>query len=70
MKLYNGNTFIDVENGKEVNGNRTEEQLYAEGYKKACPYMGNEQGERVWVEYPRCWVEELIPEPMPEETTN
>lgn len=40
MKIgkYNNDTFltIDCENGKEVGGNRTLEELYAQGYKNVC----------------------------------
>lgn len=48
--------LVEVEDGHEVGGDRTEEQLYLEGYKKACEYHGEAQ-ETEWVEYPTCWVE-------------
>ena len=51
--------LIEVEDGMEVNGSRTEQELYANGYKKAC--LCHEDGETVWTEYPTCLVEELIP---------
>ena len=47
--------LVEVENGREVG----EDQLYAAGYKKACPYMGDEPGDKVWREYPWCLVEEI-----------
>lgn len=51
--------LVDVENGIEVGGYRTEEQLYLDGYKKACE--GNSV-EGKWVEYPTCFVLEDISE--------
>ena len=57
--------LIDVEDGHEVGGNRTEQQLYDLGYKKAC---GDGHGNGDWVEYPTCfvWVERQE-EPQPQE---
>lgn len=59
--------LVEVENGREVGGKqRNEDQLYAAGYKKACPYMGDEPGDKVWREYPWCLVEEIaVPEEAP-----
>lgn len=48
--------LIDVEDGKEVNGSRTEKALYQDGYKKACP---TPDGEGIWKEYPTCFVQEV-----------
>lgn len=48
--------LVEVEDGHEVGGDRTEQQLYDDGYKKACLYHGEAQ-ETEWVEYPTCWVE-------------
>ena len=64
----NGNiTLVTVENGQEVGGRqRSEAELYTAGYKKACPYEGEETGEKEWREYAACFVEELVPEPQPE----
>ena len=50
--------LVDVEDGMEVNGTRTEQDLYNDGYKKACLYYGD--GKTEWIEYPTCFVEELI----------
>lgn len=47
--------LIEVEGGKELGGVRTEEQLYAEGFKKACP---TPDGTGEWIEYPTCFVQE------------
>ena len=50
--------LVDVENGKEITKSRrkrTEPQLYAAGYKKACP---SEDGTGEWKEYPGCLVQE------------
>lgn len=66
-KLTNGAAdLIECEGGKEVNGERAEEELYAEGYKKAC--LAGTTNPTRWVEYPTCIVEEEIPqdEPGPE----
>ena len=66
-------TLVEVENGVEVTKKkekRTEDELYADGYKKACPMEG--EGEYFWKEYPTCFVQEWtgLPEdtePEPEE---
>lgn len=56
-KQTNGTmNLVEVEDGHEVGGDRTEQQFYADGYKKACEYHGEAQ-ETEWVEYPTCWVE-------------
>ena len=56
-----------MENGQEVGGRqRSEAELYQQGYKKACPYEGEAPGETQWVEYTNCFVEELVPTPEPE----
>ena len=65
--------LIDVEDGVEVGGSRTEAELYADGYKKAC-LMDSPSGDAVekWTEYPTCWVQswdEPMPEPDPDEIT-
>ena len=73
-KLINGTAeLIEVENGIEVGGERTEEELYALGYKKACPMpRPSEEATENWREYPTCLVQEWIepaPEPDPDEIT-
>ena len=56
-----------MENGQEVGGRqRSEAELYEQGYKKACPYEGDDTGEKEWREYATCFVEELMPAPQPE----
>ncbi len=50
--------LVEVENGKEVTKSRrkrTEESLYNNGYKKACP---SPDGTGIWREYPSCLVQE------------
>lgn len=68
-KQINGQiNLVEVEDGHEVGGDRTEHQLYADGYKKAC---GDGQGDGEWVEHPTCfvWVErQEEPEPQEEFT--
>lgn len=57
-KLTDGSIdLVEVEDGKEVGGQRSEESLYADGYKKACP---SSNGEGEWKEYPTCWVQEEV----------
>ena len=66
-KQNNDINLVEVENGHEVNGERTEEQLYAEGYKKACV---NTENDGEWVEYPTCFVfieKTQAPEPLQED---
>ena len=56
---------MTVENGQEVGGRqRSEAELLAAGYKKACPCDG--EGEKEWREWPTCFVEELVPAPEPD----
>lgn len=58
-KIINDNIeLIEVENGLEVDGLRTEQELYNDGYKKACLYYGD--CKTTWTEYPTCFVEEPI----------
>ena len=55
-------TLVTVEKGKEVGGRqRSEAELYASGYKKACPCEG--EGEKTWREFPTCFVEEIVYSP-------
>lgn len=56
--------LVEVENGIEVNGERTEAELYNLGYKKAC--LADTTNPTRWVEYPTCIVEEEIPQEEPE----
>lgn len=51
--------LIEVEAGKELSGVRSEEQLYAEGYKKVClTPKPSEDAIEFWKEYPTCIVQE------------
>ena len=60
-------TLVECENGQEVGGTRTEEQLYNEGFKKAClTPRGSETDTEQWNEYPTCIVQTWIPEPTEE----
>lgn len=73
-KLINGTAeLIEVENGIEVGGERTEEELYALGYKKACLMtIPSPEATESWTEYPTCWVQtwtEPLPEPDPDYIT-
>ena len=73
-KLIEGQmSLVEVENGHEVGGERTEQELYALGYKKACLMpQPSEQATESWTEYPTCWVQswdEPMPEPDPDEIT-
>ena len=71
-KYINGTlNLVEVEDGYEVGGNRTEQQFYADGWKKACLYQGEAQ-ETKWIEYPTCFVEEAVIniEEVMEETEN
>jgi len=50
--------LVECENGIEVNGTRTEEELREDGYKNACEIERHSEGaECEWVEYPDCWVQ-------------
>lgn len=49
-----GVILVEVENGIEVGGTRSEQGLYTDGFKKACP-SPSETGE--WIEYPTCFVQ-------------
>lgn len=51
-------TLVECEGGMEVNGTRTEDELYADGWKKACltPKENPTDTER-WEEYPTCLVQ-------------
>lgn len=53
-KTNEGVILVEVENGIEVGGVRSEQVLYADGFKKACP-TPDETGE--WIEYPTCFVQ-------------
>lgn len=71
-KLINGAAdLIECEGGKEVNGERTEAELYAEGYKKACltPKEHDDDTE-VWHEYATCLVQEWRPAQQDEPETD
>ena len=62
MKIgkYNNDTFItiDCENGKEVNGERTVEELYALGYKDVCEVaQPSETATCTYEEYDTCFVQ-------------
>ena len=47
-----------------VGGKRTEAQLYAEGYKKACTAPEISGATEVWHDYPNCLVQEwVLPDP-------
>lgn len=68
-KISNGEIIlVEVEDGIEVGGTRSVAELYADGYKTACPYIGSETGESAWRDYGSCLVEEIVPayEPEPE----
>lgn len=54
-KTDEGVILVEVENGIEVGGTRSEQGLYADGFKKAC-LSPSETGE--WTEYPTCFVQE------------
>jgi len=53
-KTDEGIILVEVENGIEVGGTRSEQSLYADGFKKACP-TPDETGE--WTEHPTCFVQ-------------
>ena len=58
-KIINGEIIlVEVEDGKEIGGQRSEAELYNEGYKKACE---NPDGGE-WKEYPTCLVQEKTEE--------
>ena len=62
MKIgkYNNDTFltIDCENGKEVNGERTVEELYALGYKDVCEVeQPSETATCTYDDYGTCFVQ-------------
>lgn len=58
-KQINGTmNLVEVEDGHEVGGDRTEQQLYDDGYKKAClTEKPSETATEEWNEYPSCWVQ-------------
>lgn len=60
-------TLVECENGQEVGGSRTEDELYADGWKKACltPKENPTDTER-WEEYTTCLVQTWITEPREE----
>lgn len=62
MKIgkYNNDEFltIDCENGKEVNGDRTLEELYALGYKDVCEVaQPSETATCTYDDYSTCFVQ-------------
>lgn len=51
-------TLVECEGGHEVNGNRTEEELRADGYKNACMVeRPSETAVETWQEYNDCYVQ-------------
>ena len=68
MKIgkYNNDEFltIECENGKEVSGERTLEELYAEGYKNVCLVeKPSETATCTYDEYQDCFVQVWHEEP-------
>lgn len=53
-KTDEGVILVEVENGIEVGGTRSEQDLYTDGFKKACP---SPSGTGEWIEYPTCFVQ-------------
>lgn len=50
--------LVECENGHEVNGNRTEEELREAGYKNACMVeRASETAVETWQEYEDCYVQ-------------
>lgn len=68
-KITNGQiTLVECEGGLEVNGTRTEMQLYEEGYKKSClTPKENDTDVEEWAEYPNCIVQTWKGEEQPSE---
>lgn len=57
-------TLIECENGKEVSGERTLEELYAEGYKNVCLVeKPSETATCTYDEYQDCFVQVWHDEP-------
>lgn len=51
-------TLVECEDGFEVGGERTEEEFYANGYKKVCmSEKENPTDIEGWEEYPTCIVQ-------------
>lgn len=60
--INNSIELVECEQGKELNGEKTVEQLYALGYKKACLTDKNSDSDiESWVEYLTCIVQEWLP---------
>lgn len=62
MKIgkYNNDEFVTIEceNGKEINGDRTLEELYEDGYKDVCEVEApNETSTYVYQDYGTCFVQ-------------
>lgn len=57
-------TLIECENGKEVGGNRTLEELYAQGYKDVCEVaQPSETATCTYDDYNTCFVQVWHEEP-------
>jgi len=74
-KIINGTAdLVQVENGIEVTrrkAKRTEAELYALGYKKACfTPKENEDDTEVWHEYATCLIQEWVPAMQDEPETD
>lgn len=74
-KIINGTAdLVQVENGIEVTrrkAKRTEAELYALGYKKACfTPKENEDDTEVWYDNPTCLVQEWRPAQQDEPETD
>ena len=65
---------MECENGMEVGGTRTVEELYADGYNDACEVeRPSETAVESWQEFDACFVQtwnEPEPEPDPEEISD
>ena len=67
-------TLVECENGKEVGGSRTVEELYADGYKDVCEVTKpSEDSVESWQEFESCFIQvwnEPTAEPDPDEISD
>jgi len=67
-------TLVECENGREVGGNRTVGELYADGYKDVCEVAKpSESSVESWQEFETCFIQvwnEPEPEPDPDEISD
>ena len=73
---FNGQTMtlVECEDGKEVGGSRTVEELYADGYKDVCEVAKpSEDSVESWQEFESCFIQvwnEPETEPDPDEISD